>query len=61
VAPATMKGDKTIAELAEKFEVHPNQITDWKRQLQENAATVFEERRGKKTELDIHRIQAEIG
>jgi len=56
-----MKGDKTIAELAEKFEVHPNQITDWKRQLQENAATVFEERRGKKTELDIHRIQAEIG
>jgi len=56
-----LKGDKTIAELAEQFEVHPNQITDWKRQLQENAPTIFGERREKEKEPDVQRMQAKIG
>ena len=33
VAIAAMKGDKTLAELAEKFDIHANQITQWKTQL----------------------------
>jgi len=41
VALAAMSGDKTLAELAQQFDVHPNQITDWKRQLSERAADLF--------------------
>lgn len=41
VALEAIVGDKTLAELAQKHNVHPNQITDWKRQLIERAADVF--------------------
>ena len=41
VALAAMSGDKTLAELAQRFDVHPNQITEWKRQLSERAADIF--------------------
>ena len=41
VALAAVKGDKTLAELAEQFDIHANQITQWKSQLQERASTVF--------------------
>ena len=40
-ALAVMAGDKTLAEMAQRFEGHPNQITEWKRQLNERAADVF--------------------
>lgn len=41
VALEAIAGDKTLAELAQKHDVHPNQITEWKRQLVERAADVF--------------------
>ena len=41
VALAAIKGDRTIAQLAEHFDVHPNQITAWKSQLEGNAAEIF--------------------
>jgi len=41
VALAAVKGDKPLAELAEQFQVHPTQITEWKQQLLARAAEVF--------------------
>jgi len=41
VALAAIKGDKTLAELAQQFDVHPNQITTWRAQLLDGAAGVF--------------------
>src|SRR5712691_8754356 len=41
VALAAIKGERTIAQLAEQFDVHPNQITTWKAQLEGGAADVF--------------------
>ncbi len=44
VAVADLRGDKTIAEFAEKFEVHPNQVTAWKAQQLERSSEAFGEK-----------------
>jgi transposase len=41
VALAALKGDKTLAELCEQYEIHANQITDWKKQLLAQSEAVF--------------------
>ena len=41
VALASIKGEKTLAELAKQYDVHPNQITAWKAQVLEGVAGLF--------------------
>ncbi|MCU7906212.1 MAG: transposase, partial [Candidatus Thiodiazotropha sp. (ex Epidulcina cf. delphinae)] len=41
VALAAVKNDRTLAELAEQFDVHPNQIQDWRKRLLNDADQLF--------------------
>jgi transposase-like protein len=61
VALTAVKGDKTRAELAEQFSVHPTQITEWKQQLLARAADVFGETRAPSETPDLKTRHAKIG
>ena len=64
VALEALKNEKTINELAAEYDVHPNQISQWKRQLLDNLPTLFSTGRSKKAENDEAlqaRLYEEIG
>lgn len=46
VALAALKGDKTVNELSQEHKVHPTQVALWKKELQDNAASLFDKKRG---------------
>jgi transposase len=63
VALAAVRGDRTLAQLAEQFDVHPNQITAWKAQLEGGAADVFGSASAAPTTpaVDVKSLHAKIG
>ena len=60
VALEALKGDQTLVELSERFQVHPNQIAEWKKALLERASEIFD--KGKPSrEPDVKELHAKIG
>ena len=63
VALAAVKGEKTLAGLAQQFDVHPNQITIWKAQLESGAADIFSPNGTATAQpaIDVKSLHAKIG
>ena len=60
VALAALREDKTLAQLCQEFDLHANQITEWKRQLIERASAAFDGG-AVEPEVDLTPLQAKIG
>ena len=63
VALAALKGDLTMAELVQKYDVHANQISDWKKQLLESAPDVYGKgaQKAERSEETVEALHAKIG
>ena len=61
VALAAVKGEKTLTELAQQFDVHPNQISAWRTQLLEGAVGVFGATASEAAPVDLKELHAKIG
>jgi len=64
VALEALKGEEAIAQIASRFEVHPTQVTKWKKSLQDEAASIFGEDHARKKKEDenlVARLYQQIG
>ena len=64
VAVEAVKGTRTVNEIAQEHGVHPTQVSQWKKELLENASSLFEGKRGPKpvnAQSDPDRLYAKIG
>ena len=61
VALEALKGNQTIVEIATRYEVHPKQITEWKKQLLEHAEEVFSKDRKPDQGPNVKDLHAKIG
>ena len=61
VALDALKGEETLVELAQRYQIHPNQITEWKRQLLEHAPDIFSKDRKPEQGPSVNDLHAKIG
>ena len=65
IALEAVREQAMVADLAQRYQVHPNQVYAWKRQLQEHASRAFDPKVGQEAEAqsarDIERLHAKIG
>ncbi len=63
VALAAIKGEETIASLAQKYQLHPTQITKWKNELLKGIGHIFENGRSKETDAapEVDYLERKIG
>jgi len=54
VAMEALGADTTVAEIASKYEIHPNLVQNWKRELVEGATGIFDKKRGRKKASDMN-------